>query len=74
MAASGFDPARRLLRIFVLIQIGNGNVSPFASVGNRYCTPNAAVGAGDQGDFAFQAVVAGVGLLTTIRIRFHFAL
>lgn len=27
LAASGFDPARRLLRIFVLIQIAYGNVS-----------------------------------------------
>ncbi|MNP38941.1 hypothetical protein D3C76_1324920 [compost metagenome] len=58
----------------MFIQVGNGNVSALAGIGNRYGAADAAVGTGNQRDLAFEPVVAGVGLLATVRIRLHLAL
>ncbi|MNP62563.1 hypothetical protein D3C76_1578580 [compost metagenome] len=53
LPASGLDPACGLLRIFVFIEIGDGNVGTFAGIGNGYRPPNPAVSTGNQRNLAF---------------------
>ncbi|MNO00141.1 hypothetical protein D3C81_2199580 [compost metagenome] len=58
----------------MLIEIGNGNVCPFAGIGNSHRTADAAVGTGNQRDLAIEPAAAGVRLLATIGVGLHLAL
>ena len=74
LTACGLNPARGFLRVFMLIQISDGDVGAFTGIGNRHCPPDAAVCSGDECNLAFEAIVAGIRLLTTIRVGLHLAL
>ncbi len=62
------------LRIFVLIQIGDGDIRAFASKSNRHGAANTAVTSSDQRDLAGQAITAFVAFFATIRAWIHLLL
>jgi len=58
----------------MLIQISDSDIGPFTGIGNRYCPTDAAVCSGDECNLAFESIVAGIRLLTTIWVGLHLAL
>lgn len=74
LSARCLNPARCFLRVFMLIEVGDGNVGSFAGVGDGYRPADTAVRSSDKCNFAFQSVLTGIRLLSAVWIRLHLPL
>jgi hypothetical protein len=66
-----FNPARRLSRVLILVEIGDQDFGALACEGDRNRPPDPAVASGDQSAFAPETTGSSIGLLTVIGTGVH---
>src|SRR5699024_9252562 len=65
------DMACGVLRVCILLQVGDRDVGALPGVGNGHCPADATVATGDQGHLVGEATGSPVRLLTTVRSGRH---
>lgn len=73
LAAFCLDEGNDVLRVLFLVgQIGNGDIRPLTGIGDRGGTPDTRISASDQGFSPFELARTDIAVLAVVRFGVHF--